>query len=47
MALLLTLRGVVALVFAEGFLAAIAFGRRQLLGGLGTGIGLASLVVCS
>ena len=45
MAILLTFRGVVALVFAGGFLASIAFGRRQLLGGLGTGLGLASLVV--
>ncbi len=45
MALFLTFRGVVALVFAGGFLASIAFGRRQLLGGLGTGLGLASLVL--
>lgn len=45
MAVLLTFRGVVAVMFAGGFLAAIAFGRRQLLGGLGTGLGLASLVV--
>nr|MDP8928068.1 hypothetical protein [Actinomycetota bacterium] len=45
MAVLLTFRGVVAVVLAGGFLTGVAFGRRQVLGGLGTGLGLASLIV--
>ena len=44
-ALLLTLRGYVALVLAGGVVAGIAIGRRELLGGVGAGLGAASLLV--
>ena len=45
MALLLTFRGHVALVIAGGLVAAIVCGRREVLGGLGAGVAMASLVV--
>lgn len=45
MALLLTLRGHVALVLAGGLVAAIVVGRREVLGGVGAGLVMASLVV--
>lgn len=44
-ALLLTFRGHVALVLAGGLVAAIVVGRREVLGGVGTGLVMASLVV--
>ena len=45
MALLLTFRGHVALVLAGGVVAAIVVGRREVLGGVGTGLVMASLVL--
>ena len=45
MALLLSFRGHVALVLAGGLLAGIAVGRRHLLGGVGTGLVMLSVVV--
>ena len=45
LALLLAFRGHVALVLAGGVVASIAVGRRQVLGGLGTGLAMAALVV--
>ena len=45
MALLLTFRGHVALVLAGGLVAAIVVGRREVLGGVGTGLVMTSLVV--
>lgn len=45
MALLLTLRGHVALVLAGGLVAGIAVGRREILGGVGAGLAAASILV--
>ena len=45
MALLLTLRGYVALVLAGGIVAGIAVGRRELLGGVGAGVGVAAILI--
>ena len=45
MALLLTFRGHVALVLAGGLVAAIVVGRQEVLGGVGTGLVMAALVV--
>jgi 4-amino-4-deoxy-L-arabinose transferase-like glycosyltransferase len=45
MALMLTFRGHVALVLAGGVVASIAIGRREVLGGVGTGLVAASLLV--
>ena len=45
MALLLTLRGYVALVLAGGIVAGIAVGRRELLGGVGAGLGAAAILI--
>ena len=45
MSLLLTFRGHVALVLAGGLVAAIGLGRREVLGGVGTGLVMASLLV--
>lgn len=44
-ALLLTLRGHVALVLAGGIVAGIVIGRRELLGGVGAGLSAAALLV--
>lgn len=45
LALLLTMRGYVALVVAGGLVAGVAVGRQKLLGGVGAGLGAASLLV--
>lgn len=45
MALMLTFRGHVALVLAGGLVAAIVVGRQEVLGGVGTGLVMAALVV--
>lgn len=44
-ALMLTFRGHVALVLFGGVVAGLAFGRRQVVGGMGTGMAILALVV--